>query len=294
MFPGLIRTFHEVAKAGSLRRAGDIMGVSPSSVSRQVAILERQMGTQLIERSAGGIALTHAGELVAGFSRNVVMEFDGLKVDLDDIRGVRRREIRIAAVESTVATAATVAIANFRRKFDQVSFRLTMMPALGVMEAVRKDHCDVGITQSPEADADVISIARSPEPVVLAVRDDHPLAGRKTVSVEEVCEMNVAVPDENFGIRRMFNNAVFARNLIFTPALVANSFEALRDFVRRSGDCAILPLRAAAGSRSVPLVAVSIEEKSLQSGEVHIVTHRDRKLPNTTKLFVKELLSQLS
>ena len=60
-----LRLFHEVARTGSIRKASEVLKLAPSSVSRQVLILERQIGTTLLDRSAAGVALTPAGQLVA-------------------------------------------------------------------------------------------------------------------------------------------------------------------------------------------------------------------------------------
>jgi DNA-binding transcriptional LysR family regulator len=290
VFPGLIRTFHEVVRSGSIRRAGDSLGVSPSSISRQVAVLERQMGTKLFERTATGIRLTYAGEMVAAYSRDVVANFDSLKADLDDLRGRKRREIRIAVVESIVASIAITVIASFRRTYEQIYFKLTMMPATAVIEAVRSDACDLGITMSPSADPDIRSLAKSPEPVVAVVREDDLLAGENRIGVDQICQRAVALPDQDFVVRRMFDAAIYQRNLTVLPSLVSNSFEALRNHVRQSGEIAILPLRAATDPLSPRLCYIPIDDEALRQGEVHVIAHRGRKLPAITNTFINEML----
>jgi DNA-binding transcriptional LysR family regulator len=72
MFPGPLRAFHEAVQAGSIRKASEKLGLAPSSVSRQIAILEHLMGTALFNRSLGGVELTHAGALVAEYAKATV------------------------------------------------------------------------------------------------------------------------------------------------------------------------------------------------------------------------------
>lgn len=69
-----LRMFMAVVRIGSIRGAADHMDVAPSVVSRQIADTERNIGMPLFERTARGMALTEAGELVLEHSRRVLEE----------------------------------------------------------------------------------------------------------------------------------------------------------------------------------------------------------------------------
>ena len=291
MFPGPLRVFHEVVRAGSIRKASEAMEVSASSVSRQLAILERQIGTKLAERSAGGITLTHAGQLVADYARRVVLEFDSLKIDLDDMRGRRRRLIRIAAVESVVAAGPSKAMAEFRQRYDEVTFQLVMLPAPQVLEAVRKNNCDIGLAMNPQPDPAIRTLAMVEEPIVLAAPQGHPLFGRSSVSLEEALAHELAAPDESFGIRRIVDRAAHAEGRGIHPVISTNTFEALRDFARVSGVAAILPKRAVHNRPGDPeLRAIPILSDPLTGGAIHVIAHREQRMPRIISLFADLLI----
>ncbi len=291
MFPGALRAFNEVVRAGSIRKASETMGVSPSSVSRHVAVLERQMGTRLLERTSGGVTLTHAGHLVASYARGVVFDFDSLKEDLDDMRGSRRRLIRLATVESVVAAGPARAMAEFRQTFEDATFRLTMMPAPQVLDAVKKDVCDIGITMSPSPDPDIRTLAVLPEPIMLAVAAGHPFAGRASVTLAEVLGIDIAIPDESFGIRRIVDQAANGAGLAVRPTLVANTFAALRDHALWGGAATILPSRAILGhGGGATLVAVPIDEPPFRDGAIHVVAFAKRRLPRIVNIFADTLV----
>src|SRR3979490_2887359 len=57
-----IGVFHAVARTGSVTRAADELGVTPSAVSQQVQSLEVSLGTTLVGKSGGNAVLTKAGE----------------------------------------------------------------------------------------------------------------------------------------------------------------------------------------------------------------------------------------
>ena len=83
MFPDPFRSFFEAVRCGSIRQASESLRKAPSSISRHIAILERQMGAPLLDRSAEGVKLTEAGRRVADYARMVLLDFDSLRSDLD-------------------------------------------------------------------------------------------------------------------------------------------------------------------------------------------------------------------
>ena len=57
-----LRVLHEVARQGSFSAAAEALSYTQSAISQQIAALERETGTQLVDRGARGIRMTDAGE----------------------------------------------------------------------------------------------------------------------------------------------------------------------------------------------------------------------------------------
>lgn len=146
MFPSELRAFHAVAQSGSIRKAAELPNVAPSSVSRKIVLLEQQIGTALLERASKGVALTHAGVMVAEYARSVVLDYDSLSADLNDARGSRHRLVRLHTVESIVSGGSIDAAADFRKNFDTVSFPISVVPAPQVVTDVQRGDCEAGLT----------------------------------------------------------------------------------------------------------------------------------------------------
>jgi DNA-binding transcriptional LysR family regulator len=292
MFPGELRTFHAVAQAGSIRKASRALGVAPSSVSRQVALLEHQMGTELLQRTASGIMLTHAGTLVADYARSVVLDYDSLRGDLNDMRG-RRRLIRVAAVESSISGGLIQAVAEFRSRFDSVAFRVKMTPAVDVVDEVTRGECDVGLGFCVQSHPDINIVARIPEPIVLVVPADHALASARAVTIRDLKGLPIALPELNFGIRRIFDRANHNNGLEagLVPALTTNTFEAMRDFVRFKAGVAVLPRRAVMGEQEMTrLAAIPIEGDEFAQTTIDIVTLRKQRAARIVSSFIEQLV----
>jgi DNA-binding transcriptional LysR family regulator len=295
MFHGSLRAFDETARAGSIRKASEALGVAPSSVSRHIAILERQIGTALFDRRSDGVDLTHASALVAEFIRKLLVDYDSLRTDLDDVRGVQRRLVRVASVESIAASAPMSAVHKFNLLYPAISFNIRLMPAPAVAHAIRDGQCEIGLGYCAPPDPEIVALSRIPEPVMLAVRSDHPLANRGELSLAQIAGEALALPDADFGVRRIIDSAAGGLGIRLEPMLTSNDFEVLRSFVRCGGGAALLPMRAIVGRDGEgELVAVPIAEPTFKEATIDLIVLRNRRLPRVLQAFVEALSSEIS
>lgn len=295
MFHGSLRAFDETVRAGSIRKASEALGVAPSSVSRHIAILERQIGTALFARRADGVELTHAGSLVAEFVRKLLVDYDSLRTDLDDVRGVQRRLVRVASVESIAASAPMNAVHKFHTRYPSISFNIRLLPSPAVAQAVREGQCEIGLAYCVHPDSEIVALTRIPEPVMLAVRADHPLAKSSELRLEDVAGLPLALPDLDFGIRQIIDTAAGAVGVRLEPILSANDFEVLRSFVRWGAGAALLPMRAISGrGEGRELVAVPVAEPSFTTATIDLIVLRERRLPRVLQAFIEELTKEFA
>jgi DNA-binding transcriptional LysR family regulator len=290
-----LRAFVEAARVGSIRKASEVLRVAPSSVSRHIAILENEMGTALFIRRAGGVELTHAGRLVAEYAESVLVNYDTLRTDLNDVRGTQRRLLRLTLVESVASYGPINAVSKFFAKYPTVSFNVRLLPAPRVTEAVIQGHCDIGISFCSQPDPQLLTLSRIPEPIVLVVPPDHPLASASEVQLADVKAMPLALPDVDFGIRQIIDRASAERGIRLTPVLTSNVFGTLRDFVRGGSGVAILPSRAVAldvqegNLKSIPLL-----DPIFSDATIDVLVLRKRRLPRIVKLFVDILIADIA
>ena len=295
MFSGSLRAFDETVRTGSIRKASEALGVAPSSVSRQIAILEAQIGTRLFNRRAGRLEITHAGQLVADYARAVLVDYDTLKSDLDDIRGVQRRLLKLAVVESVAHYGPISALAKFREGFPAVSFDVRLMPAPQIVDAVRQGQYDIGVAYCAEPAQDIITLASVAEPIVFVVRADHPLAAASRIELHEISTLPLALPGIDFGVRQILDRASAAAGFKLTPVLSSNVFETLRDFVGLGAGAAILPLRAVAhreGADNIRIIPLA--GAAFQNATIDIIVLRKRRLPRVVRAFVQLLIQEIA
>lgn len=295
MVPGLLRVFYETVRLGSIRKAGIEMGLASSSVSRQISLLERQIGTTLFARTARGMEVNHAGRLVAEFARQVVLDYDALKADLDDFHGGRRAHIRIATVASVIGAGPSIAIAKFTERFPKVTFEVHVEPAPAVVDAVLAADVDIGLTYAMEPDPKLKTIARIFEPLVLLTarrENETEEIGQGEVTLDALDGLRLALPAGSFGVRRLLDHACLNANLSLVPVLESDSFEILRTFVLGGGST-VLPSLALIGNDNSKIRVSEIVDPRLQTRTIDLIVLKTRRLPRVMRLFLQDLHAQI-
>src|SRR4051794_41915564 len=93
-----LRVLREVAHQGSFSAAGDSLGYTQSAVSQQIAALEREAGSTLVERNARGVRLTDAGRALVEHADGILARLAAAEEELEAIAGVRGGRLRLAPV----------------------------------------------------------------------------------------------------------------------------------------------------------------------------------------------------
>src|SRR3954469_18909995 len=106
-----LRVLREVAVCGSFSAAAEALHFTQSAVSQQIAALEREAGTQLVERSARGVRLTEAGEALVCHADAILAPPQAAERDLEAIAGLRGGRIRVVAFPSAGASLMPMAVA---------------------------------------------------------------------------------------------------------------------------------------------------------------------------------------
>lgn len=111
---GRLRLLREVGLRGSIAGAARVVGLTPSAVSQQLAALERDTATALVDRSPRGVVLTGAGHALAARATQVLDLLAAASADLDRLAGSIAGPVRIASVASAAVTIVSTTVTRLR------------------------------------------------------------------------------------------------------------------------------------------------------------------------------------
>src|ERR687885_1778191 len=154
-----MRVLREVAIRGSFSAAAEALSFTQSAVSQQIAALEREAGTVLVQRSARGVRLTEAGEALVRHTEAILARLAEAEAELEAIAGLRGGRLRMAAFESAGATLMPLAIAEFRQRHPAVELSMALGEPEDSLPQLRAGELDLALTFDAHGGASVDGIA---------------------------------------------------------------------------------------------------------------------------------------
>lgn len=241
-----LRIFREVASRGTLAAAAEALYMTPSAVSQQMAVLEREAGTPLLERHGRSVRLTSAGRRLVANTERIFAEIERTEADLaTSAHGVVGRVH--AGAFATAATALFIpALPELAERFPNLAVSLIDLEPEESIPRLKSEELDLALTYGwsvlPELDDPGIErIELFQEPVFLALPRDHRLAGRAEVRIADL-------RDEEWMVWR---GATSMLDLTFAAAR-REGFEPRTHFQLRDMDVVLSAVQAGLGVAITP------------------------------------------
>lgn len=289
------RYFFEVATTGSLSAASASLHVAISAISRQISTLEEEVGTPLFVRTARGMVLTDAGELLLRHVRRTQLETDAVLQSITALKGGGHSTIRIACTQGLANEFVPATLADFRRQYPDIRFRIWVDRATQASQRVMEGEADIAITFStlPAGGVDVLYTHSAPALAVMS--ENHKLAHRRRLDIRELASYPLALTDEHTSTFRLFQLATNMAGIKLEPVIFSNHGESLHGFVRDS-DAILFASYISIGPRLERnrLVAIPLRNPEMRARTVQVQVMQGRVLPDIVKEFVDFSIQRLS
>jgi DNA-binding transcriptional LysR family regulator len=185
-----LKVLKEVAYRGSFSAAAEALSYSQSAVSQQIATLEAETGLTLLERHPRGVSLTAAGQTLVGHAEGILARLDAAEGALAAIAGLRGGRLRMASFPTAGATLMPWAIATFRSLHPDVELTLAEGEPEQIVPRLAAGELDLALLFEFDGETplreDMTRVELLADPMYLALPREHPLAGRDTLTLEDL------------------------------------------------------------------------------------------------------------
>lgn len=186
-----MKVLHAVATHGSFSAAAEALSFTQSAISQQIAALEREAGTTLVERSPRGVRLTDAGRAVVAHAEAILARLEDAEEELAAIAGLRGGRLRLASFQSAGATLVPRAVAQFHDRHPEVELSMVEAEPEEASERLRSGEIDLALVYDFEAFSDMLDrdlelthLIDDPYDAILS--KDHPLAGKRPLNLADL------------------------------------------------------------------------------------------------------------
>jgi LysR family transcriptional regulator, low CO2-responsive transcriptional regulator len=195
-----LRVFEAAATLQSFSKAAEALHLTQPGVSMHIKELEGHAGLALFERIGRKLYITEAGQALLSHARELLHSLKDADDVLDGLKGLRRGRINLAVV-STAKYFIPRLLARFGKNYPQLEIRLAVNNRNSVIEQLIANEVDLAVMGRSPQSLDTIAEPFAQNPHVIIAAPDHPLAGRRRLTVEAVARETFIVREPGSGTR---------------------------------------------------------------------------------------------
>ncbi|MEU9339912.1 LysR family transcriptional regulator [Streptomyces sp. NPDC048278] len=232
--------FLRVAEEGSINRAAGVLGVAQPALSRQVRLLEEDLGVQLFRRTARGVRLTQEGErlraAVAGPLRRLELAVRYAGSPLARIE----RGLHVGMPETAAVTLALPLLGALGAAFPRVTFQVSAAPTENLVAWLLDGSLDIALLD-PVQDGRLFQEDLVVEDLVVVGGRDCGLSADTAVSFAELCAWPLVLPASRAGVRTALENVALRLKMRLSSHLSTDSLDLMKEAVAAGHGFAVLP-----------------------------------------------------
>jgi DNA-binding transcriptional LysR family regulator len=231
-----------VADEGSFSAAAASLHTVQSNVSTHIARLERELGSVLVDRSAG--RLTEEGEAVANRARRIKAELEALVADVAALHDVVSGTVRVGVIGTTARWLVPRVLQAMAKTHPQVQLVVVEATSTSLEPRLAGGQLDLAVVNFPVPAPDLTTEALFDEDLVLVVSSNHPLAVHDHVNLKDLDGLELLMAAPNTAYRRELDAATDAIGITLIPKAQLDGVRLMASLTFEGHGPAIVPATA--------------------------------------------------
>ena len=225
-----LKSFHMVARLGSITQAAKKLGLSQPTVTTQIRQLESQYGVELFYRGGRRLTLSDEGARLLPMVQTLLQQEADIEFFLRNA-GQVQGALRIGA---TAPYYVLDLVRGFREQFAQCEVTLTIGNSQEMIEALEDYRVDLTASSQLVEDARLTRLVLGHDPLVLAVHRSHPLAVHNRVPLSALAGHCLLMRETGSTTRVLSEAMLREAGVALGPLLEIGSRESIREAVLRN------------------------------------------------------------
>jgi DNA-binding transcriptional LysR family regulator len=276
-----LRYLFESVRLGTMRAASEYLDVAPSSVSRRIASIEKELGVTLIEKGRHTVQLTGAGELVLQYYRDQRSHSEALRAEIENLKGLRTGHFQIALGNGLLRATLVEVLRDYMNKYPGIAITMQNDSTREVEIMTMNDYVHFGIIMGAPTEKRLRTRATIPQAHYLMASPQHKLSGRKNVDLSDLKGERLILPGRGFLVRQVVEEAQRSEGLAVNTVLTTSAVAVVGDLVAENLGLSILTKDSILDHlKAGRVVAVPLSYGPLKDSKAHIVVRIGRKLPH--------------
>jgi LysR family transcriptional regulator, low CO2-responsive transcriptional regulator len=240
-----LQILEAIAKHGSFTRAAEELELTQPTISQQIKRLTSTIGMPLFEQLGKQVHLTAAGKEVLSASATISERFAQLETVLDELKGLKQGRINLVA-STTAKYFVPRLLGTFHRKHPEIELNLKITNQEGVLARLANNQDDLYFTGRPPKDLDIELRPILENPLVVVASSNHPLAGKKNISLKQLALEPFIFREAGSGTRLVIEQFLADNRVTVDVIIELSSNEAIKQAIAGELGISILSQHALA------------------------------------------------
>lgn len=236
-----LQTFLAIAECGSATRAAQLLNIVQPAISRQMRLLEEELGTALFLRERHGMDLTEAGRVLVERARRVMRELEEARAEIQPADGVVSGFVSVGMPSSTCDLLAGELVAAIKRRHPKIRMRLHSGYGGPLQTALQNGELDVAIVNDPKPTPLMSTLFVLTEQLFVVGPPGSGLAPDMPLPLSALRGRQMVLPSGPHAMRTTIEHACALENIELDIVAEVNAMDMQKSLVRNGVGWTILP-----------------------------------------------------
>ncbi|SAL57506.1 LysR family transcriptional regulator [Caballeronia humi] len=288
-----LRALLTIAETGSVTKAATLLHLVQPAVSRQLRLLEEDVGTALFARGRYGMELTESGQIFVEYARRALAELDRARSELQPAGGVAG-VVTIGLLPSTCDLLAGVLVSNVARDYPAVRLRISMGYTGNLQNWLELGEVDAALLYDPKPSPTMQVQPLLEERLWIVGRPEAGFQADVPVDLKQVAGESMILPNAPHGIRSLVEQACASAGIELSIAAETNAMSVQKGLVVSGLGLTILPSIAIVDDVARGILSAAPLSDANLLRKIVLALPNSRRIPVAVRCVVELLVSQMS
>ena len=235
-------TLLAVVEFNSYTRAAEHLSLTQPAVTQHIKQLERELNIKIFNRIGNEIKPTNEGNIVIKYARRIIALYESMTQGIfDEQRHIRR--LTVGVTHTAESNAVAEVLGKYSAKTPGTSITIITDTLNNLYDMVKNYEVDLAVVEGNVPDNSINSILLDTDSLVLVVSNNHPLAKKSMVTINELKKQPLILRRPSSGTRNLFTAHLESNNISlddFNVILEVDNIATIKDLIRRDIGVSIL------------------------------------------------------
>ncbi|MFG1270722.1 LysR family transcriptional regulator [Xanthobacter versatilis] len=237
-----LKTLIHVAELGSLSKAADRLHIAQPALSRQIRLLEKELGIYLFERHGRGMVITDIGRDVLDHAIRIMSEMDFIRATASNT-GTSYKGMVMIGTTPTVAEIVTVPLVRkIKQTHPELAVRFSSAFSGHLLDWLQRGELDLTVSYDPKPLKSLRIVPVMLESLLVVSAGRNKLRLNRPVPFARLAEEELVMPSPRHGLRSILDDCARQAGIQLRASVEADAFGAMIDLVRNGLGSTVLPL----------------------------------------------------